>query len=341
MGLKKKQEQELIQSKSIVLFIFNLLKSTHKIMIKSSLVCFLILIIIISCSTVKTNNQVLRISETVKKELNYIDYYPKIYEADSLFLTNNFEKSYKILDSLFQIYPPLNTENYSEYNTYLSSAVMSGHLQDIDKKVKFGYIHFGNISAVHKQYFADTINSIAHLNDDKIESLKEIYRNSLNLSLRNKILEIFKEDQRVREEDDLEAMETVDKKNRVELENIMKEYGYPSNNLIGGPSAYDLEGGYIHKTVLFMHQPEDFKMKYLPLILEGVKIGKCDPTTYAMVYDKMIMQKEHRQLYGSFNCNSEDLCDLVYPDKLDSIRKSIGLPNGKYYNWKIKQLTAE
>jgi hypothetical protein len=53
-----------------------------------------------------------------KKEVNYIPYYLKVNEADSLSLVGDYKKSHHILDSLFKKFEPLNREFYNEYFTY-------------------------------------------------------------------------------------------------------------------------------------------------------------------------------------------------------------------------------
>jgi hypothetical protein len=52
------------------------------------------------------------------KEVNYIPYYLKVYEADSLYIIKDYKKSYDILDSLFKKHEPLQMANYYEVNNY-------------------------------------------------------------------------------------------------------------------------------------------------------------------------------------------------------------------------------
>ena len=43
---------------------------------------------------------------------NYIPYYLKVYEADSLFLVKNYSLAYDKFDSLFKYYEPINMPLY-------------------------------------------------------------------------------------------------------------------------------------------------------------------------------------------------------------------------------------
>src|SRR5690606_3967628 len=66
-----------------------------------------------------------------EKEVNYIPYYLKVYEADSLFMMKNYERSFEILDSLFQKYEPLNQFGVYEMQTYVKTAYLTGNHKSI------------------------------------------------------------------------------------------------------------------------------------------------------------------------------------------------------------------
>lgn len=298
----------------------------------------IIIVVVSSLFLVSCKSNYTRIED---KEINYIPYYLEMYKADSLFLINDFNGSYKILDSLFKIYPPLNIDNYVEYGIYLSSAVKSGNLDGIKEKVEFGYKNFGGIMTLHNESYEMylEVNKIAGLNDDDIKSLKDFYYKSLDIELREKLLGMYEQDQEVRNEsNNLSKMDSIDKINRRELDLIFEKYGFPLKSLTGSINAYDLPGGYFRLVTLILHQPEDFKQKYLPILLENVKKGNIEPDVYSMVYDKMLIERKKNQYYGMFYCTQTELCDLENPKRLDSIRKSIGLPHIDYYQWRMKQI---
>ncbi|RYE39886.1 MAG: hypothetical protein EOP48_25275 [Sphingobacteriales bacterium] len=291
----------------------------------------LCIVLLIACKPTKT-------PFTLNTKVNYIPYYLEMYRADSLFLANNFDGSYKKLDSLFKIYKPLDTENYAEYGIYLSSAVRSGHLDGIRDKAVYGYKHFGNIVTIHKEApeMHDAVNRAAGLNEEDIRKLKEEYSARLNMPLREKMLQMFKEDQEVRNGGTVQERNAVDERNRIVLEELITTYGYPRKHLTGSYSAWELPGGNIREDIFFLHQPNDFKLRYLPVILENVKAGICSPTVYAVVYDRMMLKNNDAQYYGSYDCDST--CALLNPKKIDSIRASIGLPHIKYYPWRMMRV---
>ncbi|MEC4047826.1 hypothetical protein OX284_000165 [Flavobacterium sp. SUN046] len=301
------------------------------------------MIVLISCNSNKKLNAIS--NKGIQKEVNYIPYYLKVYKADSLYLVNDFEGSYKILDSLFKKYEPLSSDNYVEYGIYLNSAVMSNHLDGIDKKVRFGYLHFGNIQTLHKKshemYLA--VNKAANISKEEVKELKLQYYNNLNLDLRKKMLQMYQDDQTVRlEHKSSEEMDIVDEKNRVELNQIFKKFGFPKKSLIGSNNAYDVpDGGSLYLNIFFMHQSDSVRSKYLPIVLDGVKKGYCEPLIYAIVYDRDLILKGEKQYYGTYTCDEDKICPLQNPTKIDSIRKSIGLPHIKFYPWKVKQFEQE
>lgn len=105
-------------------------------------VSFALLICSLFLNSCNTNKNVVKsnIDEIVKKEeVNYIPYYLKVNEADSLHLIGNFKKSQHILDSLFNKFEPLNQESYGEYITYLKNRILLNDLKNVDKVLKRAY----------------------------------------------------------------------------------------------------------------------------------------------------------------------------------------------------------
>lgn len=293
------------------------------------LIVSLFIISFSSCKTSKINSN----NSIAKKEANYIPYYLKVYEADSLFLTNNYQGSYKILDSLFQIYEPANMENYYEYGNYIASSVMTGHSKDIDEKIKFSCSNFGGIPLFHpdsgKLY--DTISKVSKIPREEVMKLMESYTKRKDSVLRKKIEIMDYEDQSVRmPKIDTVGMLFFEKKHQKEIAEIISKYGYPSRRILG--NLNNSQGRPISFTTIFLHQKDHIKKKYLPMLLENLKKGAISPSEYADIVDKIYMT-ENKSLYGSF----PDF-PLLYPKKIDSIRKTIGLPRYGYENWAYKKV---
>jgi hypothetical protein len=98
------------------------------------------LIVMISCKS-KVLERNVAINE--KAEVNYIPYYLKVNEADSLFLVGDYRKSHHILDSLFKKFEPLNQESYKEYFIYLTNKLVLNDFDKIDLILKKAIQVFG------------------------------------------------------------------------------------------------------------------------------------------------------------------------------------------------------
>jgi hypothetical protein len=303
---------------------------------KIFLLLLTISLIFFSC---KSNN--LNEKKIVKKELNYIPYYLKIYEADSLFESNNFEKSYQVLDSLFKVYKPLNTLNIYEYNNYVISSYKTKHFTDFKNKVIKIYKEFGGLGAYGRM--KDSILSLSGLTNEDVLNLKQQYRHSLNDSLRLQIIRMEKEDQEVRTSNFSEiGMQDYMKKHEKELDEIFKKYGFPSEDLIGSVTYFNSEckEKLAFPFGILVHQGgnKNAKEKILPILLNYLKTGKCSPFLYANVYDKYELVYNNRQYYNSWEkVNIPIDTTKINRKRNDSIRRTIGLPSIAYDIWLEKK----
>lgn len=302
-----------------------------------------VMAVVFSCKTEVILDNAGKTADNPIKEANYIPYYLKVYQADSLFLSNNYQRSYEILDSLFQKYQPLNMEGYNEYGNYIASSVLSGHLKGIEKKAKKGFINFGSIITTHQE--ADKLYGrvikAAGLSENDIKLLKQKYSEKINLELRKRIGAISDEEQSAKANYQQEVVSFFQEKHSRELDEIITKYGYPNYQIIG-PTDYANDKNPSSKpigiTALLLNQDKNSKEKYLPLLLDGLKKGKCSPSDYAVLFDKILWQKTEasnnpKQFYGSF-----PQIPLLNPAKIDSIRKSIGLPRLGYELWSTHKI---
>lgn len=286
--------------------------------------------ILYSCKSTLNNKK--------ETEINYIPYYLKVYEADSLYLVKNYTKSYQILDSLFKIYEPLNLESYKEYETYISCAFQLNKKVDYKKMILHSIEYLGTNTRYIKY---DTLFNIAFKNTkipkEELELHTKKYRNSLNYKLRDSIKQICIDDQKERGKGLYsEEIKKLDSINEIKLKKIFNSYDYPSERLIGG---YYIDSTNVSLDVVFLHTNHDFRINFLlPRVLRAVKMGKAYPGLYSQSYDRYLEITTGKQLYGSYNLRREkQFTEFLYPKKIDSIRKSIGLPHLKYNRWRFKK----
>ena len=311
---------------------------------KNIILLFVVFVVFASCKT-KSFQESKTVSFEQKKEVNYIPYYLKVYEADSLYLINNFDKAYKILDSLFKIYEPRNSDNFAEYSVYLNSAVKCRHIECIREKAIFGLKNFGNIQSLHKEGYAmyKELKKVASISNQDEQELKDKYYNSLNKELRYKIQEIYLRDQEVRRDfEDDKKRDSIDNINLIELVKIFEETGFPEKKIIGSNNAYDMpDKWFVKLEILFMHQSSITREKYIPVFFNALKRGLCEPEVYASIYDKNEIENGRKQKYGTFSYSGGAFDTIMEQNSLKIIRKNIGLPSINYYKWRVKQLESE
>lgn len=303
---------------------------------KSIVLLFLGFLVLISCKSKvigKTNSFI----ET--KEVNYIPYYLKVYEADSLYLVKEYEKSHKVLDSLFRKFKPLNTEQYKEYETYISCAFA------LQKKINFRDSILKSIEnyGSNARYFKyDSLMNLAfnnaEISSDNILQSTELYRSKLNLKLRDSIQEMCINDQkpRINARGNNIEIKKADSLNQVKLKFIFSKYGFPHEKLIG---EFYIDSIDLNLNAILLHTERDFRLNFLlPKILIAVKMGHAYPENYTQPYDRFLEDTSGKQLYGSYNLKREKQnTEFIDKKNLDSIRKSIGLPSRTYKRWRFKK----
>lgn len=300
-----------------------------------------LVLIIISCSSKQKFA-----SEKNPEALNYIPYYLKVYEADSLFTLKDYQGSYKILDDLFKKYEAKNTVSFYEYGTYLASCLMTGNTKNIDVKVRKSYRDFGVlvVLGLDSQKHIDDLIKLSKITTSEIEELKKEYLNSLNQPLISKLTQMLNEDQSVRQNYSLEGMLFYVKKHKKELDSIFLSSGYPSEKELGQDIFFDMnniKSTIPHfETILIHISKEANKEGFEELnnkIVPYLKNGTCKPLDYATYYDSNLWVTKNQQKYGTIlGEDVENRIPLSNPKKIDSIRKSVGLPSKNYLIWRDK-----
>lgn len=277
------------------------------------------------------------------KNANYIPYYLKVYEADSLSLVGEYKRSDEILDSLFKKFEPLNLSLCNEYYTYYKNKILLEDFDEIDVILKRLVSDHGfNIGL----YENDSLNSIAikktKFNRKDLDGFYKDYIEDLNLEYRNAIEKMIENDQKVRlaVPRNKEEWEKVDKENAEKIKLLIAKFGYPSRKKIGSRSFTNKSA---EVSTLFLHATNEAREDYiLDLMLKSVKKGECEPNDFAVVYDKYLYVSGSKVLYGELRDRKKSLeLVVVNPKKIDSIRKSIGLENIEYTRWKYKKVTGK
>ena len=117
--------------------------------------------------------------------------------------------------------------------------------------------------------------------------------------------------------------ESIRRNNLIELDKILEEYGWPGEDVIGEEAAYSFFS-------IVQHADENSRPKYLPIIREAVKNGKCRPRYLAGVEDRIATDNNELQIYGDQvkyypETETFDVWPIKDPENVDVRRAAIGL----------------
>jgi hypothetical protein len=307
--------------------------SIHKI-IRSPFKLFIIVIGIVIFISCKTN--VVNTSKDFKeKNRNYIPYYLKVYEVKEYYDSKNYEKSFAILDSLFSYYEPNEVPTIYEMDIYCELAVLlKKYNKNILKKVltttvaKYGRKPYliGDKDSMWKEV---VLHSGIERKD--FDSLYNIYLSGINYGLKDTIVEMYKRDQMFRKRDSNYnpiKFDSIDKVNAILLIDVLKKYGYPRENIVGGMELENpVKPNYL--STILMHLDYGFyrsKLEYL--LYNELKKGNLCPMDYAMMSDRVyIVNKEKMINYTYLGTYKNLLIQDTF--KTNTARKLIGLPDIK------------
>ncbi|MFV0145518.1 hypothetical protein OBJ68_08795 [Empedobacter falsenii] len=132
----------------------------------------------------------------------------------------------------------------------------------------------------------------------------------------------------------LKKINKLDSINLLEIENIIKKYGYPGTNLVGH-NENNIAWSVIQ------HSNYETRKKYLPLLENAAKNKQLAFSAYATTLDRILMDENKPQIYGSqvkkvvLKGNNEEkliFWPIENPKNINKIRRKAG-----FYEWKIKK----
>ncbi len=291
---------------------------------------FLIILLFFSCSSKQSQ------INPKNKKINYIPYYLKIYKADSLFLTSNYQESYNLLDSLFKIYEPLNQDIWYEMENYIYSAYKIGKIKKIKPILtnlisKWGYNYENQLN--------NDIKALEILNNSEVDSLEKIYNNSINWDYRDSIINFNKIDQFYRLKGYKQYAKQIDSIEHILYDRISNYY---QNNI---PLGKIHIGNRTRKenssigTILIHIRSLDSTDYVANKVLNDVKKGFLPPINYATMIDRNLQLNNKKQNYYTWD---EELVlktsDSILIKQINLKRKSIGLYPIEYMQWRNSNL---
>lgn len=270
---------------------------------------FLVLIFITSCKT---------------REKNYITYYQKVVEIDSIYrLANQPKKAVNKYKKLFRKYEPKNQEKIEEYATYIELADKYNKNFCGEKSLKklihlvAPYAHENG----HKRYY-DLFQKYG-IDSAEVEREIAIWRSGLDKELIDSFSIAMERDQTplLAAERDLRLIELSHKKNFQLLKWAFENRGYPSLQRIGLKGNHEQN---FHFRVLYINLSGINEYEYLKnKLFEFVKSGDCPPEDYATLIDHH-ENRNKRRVHYLMNANDDGSIDSAFVNKN---RKELGIPS--------------
>ncbi|QQQ30455.1 hypothetical protein JJL46_12105 [Chryseobacterium indoltheticum] len=249
------------------------------------------------------------------KNLNYINYYNKANEIDSIYrIANNPQKAIRKYRKLFKKYEPKNQELIEEYETYIRLADKYhknfGGKKSLNRLIPLVAPYGRSYKKLYPLYQKYGIDSI------EIKQNVANWKNNLNKKLVDSFTIAMIRDQEGRPENKILAKKNVEK-NAVLFLWTFKNYGFPSSQKIGRLN----DTIFIAMPTLLSHMvsSENYpKIKYK--VFEYLKSGDCSPQEYALMSDTYDYYKNTAVRFGYRNSSQDS-------SQVNRGRKSIGLPS--------------
>ncbi|RXM50289.1 MULTISPECIES: hypothetical protein [unclassified Chryseobacterium] len=258
------------------------------------------------------------------RELNYIDYYNKVYTIDSIHrIHKDTLATIKQYRKLFRRYPPVQNERITEYEVYIKMADKYhknfGGVKSLDKLLALTGPYWQPEPDFYELYQRHGINRA------QVDQKFKQWRKGLNQVLVDSFSIAFIRDQHNR--NIKETVEMNDKKNAELLIWTLKNYGYPSLQKIGhlGRESQLMSMGTMLNHMAYTKYYDYFKTE----LLQYVKSGECTPRDYIEMVDKYQYANNGVTMYGIFMRFDEANLNAADSARIDRNRAAIGFPRMK------------
>lgn len=201
--------------------------------------------------------------------------------------------------------------------------------------MKFSLILLAFISTSHFSFGQEKDHNAVIKQLLEIDKLDQQYRNQID-EIQNRYGGDSKEMKLL-----FSNMKETDSADLVQIDTIIKKYGWLGYNTIGEQA----------NTTIFMviqHSDLSVQLKYLPLLREAVKIGNAKARHLALLEDREALRQGKKQIYGSqmvwnMKTNTSYIAPLEDPANVDKRRVAVGLqPLSEYLasqgiKWNLEQ----
>ena len=121
----------------------------------------------------------------------------------------------------------------------------------------------------------------------------------------------------------VKKQDAIDKRNMKRLEEIVRQYGWPTRSMFGAEAS----GAAF---LIVQHADLDYQKKYFPIIKEAASRNEARPGDAAMLEDRILMNEGKKQIYGT-QLRTDDvtkelkLWPIENEEEVDERRAAVGL----------------
>jgi hypothetical protein len=278
------------------------------------------------------------------------NYEDLIKKADSCYEAKNYKLSTSLFEKAFKSKPE------SKKNFYNASCAAS--LAN-DKKNSLKWLEiaidngFNNVDHIKSDTDLDNVRKEKKFKKiiNNLEEGIALIEANYDKPLQKELIEIFKEDQDIRnkyvlaqktygyESKEVDSLGKImllkDSLNLIKIVKILDEKGWVGKDKVGQQA---------NTTLFLVIQHSDLKVqqKYLPMMKDAVKKGNADAGSLALLEDRIALREGKKQIYGS-QIGTNPVTKIKYvlpledPDNVDKRRIEVGLGTLADYvkNWNI------
>lgn len=162
------------------------------------------------------------------------------------------------------------------------------------------------------------ISTFLFINKDKFVYVGSVDVIEVDCDKKQQILsEIYESDQRIRKANDLIKYAKEDHRNQELVISIIEKCGMPTLKEVSQKQMNAIWLG-------LQHSNKKIRKKYFPQIEKAVENGDLSKQQYALMKDRMLMDEDKPQIYGSQIKNGK-LYKLENPETVNERRKEMGM----------------
>ena len=282
--------------------------------------------------------------------VNAQEYSKLITDANKLYETKDYKMSTDLYHKAFKI----EIKNPNHLYNGACAASLAGNTKNAFKWLNLS-IEKGWSNLKHLK--SDTDLEIMHLKKEwkqtieKLEKKLELIEANYDKPLKAELLTILDEDQKYRMQmnetqkkfgQDSEEIKDLwkitnqkDSVNLIKIKKILDERGWVGKDQVGAQANSAL-------FLVIQHSDLQTQKKYLPMMKEAVTKGNANPSSLALLIDRIEIREGRKQIYGSqIGTNSKTktqyVLPLTDPDNVDKRRTEVGLGSISDYikNWNL------